>query len=236
MKRIYLFLFCFCPFWLSAQLKHELMFQAYLSGDLTYWGDALTSTESNDMPLDVLRQVTNYEYGYIAWCMDKKNTNEAKKNLEKFAQHIDRLEVLGEKQSTILVYRSAFNAYSLFFNKWKMATYASNAINYTNKAVEQDGNNPLALSLKGNVEFFTPKMFGGSKKTALEFYEKAITAFENQKAIENNWNYIATMLCYAQAFEKLGETEKAIEVCQKILKIAPTFVYVRDVYYPQLLK
>ena len=70
----------------------------------------------------------------------------------------------------------------------------------------------------------------------LEYYEKTITAFENQKAIENNWNYIATMLCYAQAFEKLGETEKAIEVCQKILKIAPTFVYVRDVYYPQLLK
>lgn len=235
MKKLLFVFGCFCPFLLSAQLNHELMFQAYMSGDLTYWGKSLKSIEKTDMSFDLLRQVTNYEYGYIAWCLGQKNEEEAKTYMEKFAQHIDLLEAQGEKYSTISVYRSALNAYSLSFNKWKLATYASRAISFANKAVDADSNNPLALSLKGNIEFYSPAMFGGSKKEALEYFRKAINAFEKQNAVVYNWNYVATMLCYAQAYEKLGDKTKAIEVCQKILTIAPAFVYLRDIYYPQLL-
>ncbi|MBQ7388816.1 MAG: hypothetical protein IJW01_05570 [Paludibacteraceae bacterium] len=237
MKKIVSLCTCFYPFLLlSAQINHNLMFKAYLSGDLSYWGKALRLAEKSDMSLDLLKQITNYEYGYIPWCLDKKEDEEAKLYLDKFARHIDMLEEKEGKTSSVFVYRSAYNAYCLSFNRWKFATYASRAIEFSNKAVQTDENNPLALSLKGNVEFYSPAMFGGSKKKALEYFQKAINAFEEKNLVNNNWNYVATMLCYAQAYDKQGEKKKAKEVCQKILSIAPTFTYVRDTYYPQLVK
>ena len=143
---------------------------------------------------------------------------------------------IGEQQDDAAFLQGCRSSYCLSLNRWKFATYASRAIEFSNKAVQTDENNPLALSLKGNVEFYSPAMFGGSKKKALEYFQKAINAFEEKNLVNNNWNYVATMLCYAQAYDKQGEKKKAKEVCQKILSIAPTFTYVRDTYYPQLVK
>ncbi len=236
MKKYFL-IFALClPVFVSAQLNHERMFQAYQSGDLTYWGESLAAVAKDDLTLPTLREVANYEYGYIAWCMDEKNHSEAESYLAIFLQYIDKLEALGECPSVVAVYRAAYYAYAMEYNKWKFASYASKAISYANKAVELDAQNPLALSLKGNTEFYCPAMFGGSKKEALLYFKRSIEAFERISAVENNWNYIATMLCYAQACEKTGDTATAIATCKKILEHAPNFVYVRDVFYPQLLK
>ncbi len=236
MKKYFL-IFALClPMFVAAQLNHEQMFRAYLSGDLTYWGEELAKMENQDLSLAVLREVANYEYGYIAWCQGAKKREQAQTYLAHFQQHINRLEALGEKPSVVAVYRAAYYAYAMEYNKLKFASYASKAIGFANKAVELDAQNPLALSLKGNTEFYCPAMFGGSKKDALDYFGRSIEAFERLNAVENNWNYIATMLCYAQACEKTGDRATAIATCKKILKHAPDFVYVRDVYYPQLLK
>jgi len=94
----------------------------------------------------------------------------------------------------------------------------------------------MVVSLKGNIDFYRPGIFGGSKKRALFCFEKSLKLFEEQNLTTNNWNYIATYLAMAQAYEKNGEKEKAILTCKKILEVSPNFEYVKNVYYPKLTK
>lgn len=48
------------------------------------------------------------------------------------------------------------------------------------KAKEQNAENPRIYFLKGTSVFFTPKMFGGGKKKAMEYFEKATPFFEKE--------------------------------------------------------
>ncbi len=48
------------------------------------------------------------------------------------------------------------------------------------KAKENNPENPRIYFLKGTSTFFTPKMFGGGKKKALEYFERANTFFAKQ--------------------------------------------------------
>lgn len=48
------------------------------------------------------------------------------------------------------------------------------------KAKENNAENPRIYFLKGTSVFFTPKMFGGGKKKALEYFEKAAPFFEKE--------------------------------------------------------
>ncbi len=48
------------------------------------------------------------------------------------------------------------------------------------KAKAANENNPRIYYLKGTSKFFTPKMFGGGKKSALPYFEKASTLAANE--------------------------------------------------------
>lgn len=48
------------------------------------------------------------------------------------------------------------------------------------KAKENNVDNPRIYFLKGTSLFFTPKMFGGGKKKALEYFQKAAPLFEKE--------------------------------------------------------
>lgn len=49
------------------------------------------------------------------------------------------------------------------------------------KAKELNENNPRIYYLKGTSKFFTPKMFGGGKKAALPYFEKADGLFAKEE-------------------------------------------------------
>lgn len=50
------------------------------------------------------------------------------------------------------------------------------------KAKELNPDNPRIYYLQGNNKLFTPKMFGGGKKAALPYYEKAQTLFAKENS------------------------------------------------------
>jgi len=50
------------------------------------------------------------------------------------------------------------------------------------KAKELNANNPRIYYLQGTSKRFTPKMFGGGKKAALPYFEKAVALFAQEKS------------------------------------------------------
>ncbi|MBO5961290.1 MAG: hypothetical protein J6P99_05580 [Paludibacteraceae bacterium] len=219
----------------SSSLFANNLYKAYLAGDMQKWGDYLTETDQRtDFSVQELADIANYEYGYIAWCLGEKREDEAKHRLKQFINRINRLDSLNYSPSMIAVFRSSVCAYDLSLYKRDLVKTMKDAIHYTELGVKLDSKNPLALTLQGNVKFYTPAMFGGSKKTALDIFLHAEKLMRENK-MTDCWNYRALQLCIAQCYEKVESKKAAINYCEQILSEVPDFAYVRDVYLPKLL-
>lgn len=229
-------LLCFTVNCTWGQMNHKKMFDAYLTGDLTAWGIALGEVEKEKTPTQqTLLDAANYTYGYIAWLIEKNKRTEAQHHMKRLETIVCQLEKQQYADSCIFyVYRASIAAYEVKLGTGKMATNGLKAIKYTNKAVEMNPNNAMALALKGNVDFYRPAIFGGNKKDALTSFKKSAVEFERQNKATNNWNYMASLMTMAQAYDKLGNNAEAIAVCKKILKIAPNFLYVKNTLLPSL--
>lgn len=224
----------FCCLSLCADPNDPTLFEAYLAQDIDTWRKTIERADYSTR--DELADLVNYEYGYIGFCLARSNEAEAVKTIARAHKHLDALQTMGYDEAMLNMYRSAMAAFELSMNHSKFATLGIKSVKLANLAVKQAPNNPYVLSLKGNTDFYRPALFGGSKSRAIEHYTEAVRQFEAQKLTHNNWNYIATLLTLAQAYEKTDDLPKAKAVCDKILSIVPNFVYLRDVYYPALMK
>ncbi len=220
-----------CCAYAAAQIDHKKMLQAYFAEDLEVWRTAIDQIDDTDTTM--LRQMANYEYGYIGFCLARERFDEAKRRITTMRNHLNTLEKGGYEAAMLNLYRSALCAFELSMNRWKFATLGVESVRLANLAYEQAPDNPFVLSLKGNTEFYRPALVGGSKKRAIALYERAVALYEQQQ-LTDHWNYYATLLALAQSYEKTDNREKAKTVCRKLLAAAPNFEYVRDKYYPSL--
>lgn len=212
------------------------LYEAYLSGDMSVWGAYIAEMEKKgNLTLDEIARITNYEYGYIAWCIDEKRVEEAKHRLDVFISHIDYLEKQGYSPSMVAVYRSSVCAYQLSLYKKKFIQMAKEALAYSEQALELDAKNPIALTLQGNVKMHMPAILGGSDAKALEFFLESETLMRNAGKVDN-WNFRSLQLCIAQCYERVEGKKRAAQYCEEVLAEVPNFVYLRDVYYKKLIE
>lgn len=215
----------------NAQITDKQLYDAYLNGDFAVWKQYIDQTPANN---ENLPKILNYEYGYIGVCLGKKDETAAKNYLSRAKQHLAKWRELKGNEAMLLMYESAFAAFELSATHSNYAKLGIHSVKYANAAEKVDPANPYVLSLKGNTLFYRPVIAGGSKSEAISYYEKSIAEFEKQQLAQYNWEYLAALLTLAQSYDKTGAHEKALQICQKILRIAPTFKYVRNVYYPDL--
>lgn len=230
-KTLYTILLISCCVCAAAQTDHARLLQAYFADDLDVWRTAIEQIDTADIA--ALREMVNYEYGYIGFCIGRERFDEAKMHIATMKTHLNRLERHGYKPAMLNLYRSALCAFELSMNRWKFATLGVESVRLANLAYAQAPDNPFVLSLKGNTDFYRPALAGGSKKRAIELYEKAVALYEQQQ-LTDHWNYYATLLTLAQAYEKTENPTKAKATCRKLLDAAPDFKFVRDKYYPSL--
>jgi hypothetical protein len=84
-------------------------------------------------------------------------------------------------------------------NRWK--EYGELFDQYLQKAKAINPNNPRIYYLKGISLFYTPKMFGGGKKKAKEYFEKATPLFETEtksSILEPYWGNKQTQYSLSQ--------------------------------------
>lgn len=218
----------------SADYTDEQLYHAYLSGDISIWGEYIAGCQWEELSSKERTRLINYEYGYIPVEADKNNP-QCRQLLDAYWNHLERHKsVLTPSQYA--AYKSSAHAYEYLLNKNKLMSDGLASFKLAHRAVDLDGKNPVALSLSGNVSFYAPSLFGGSKKKALQFFLEAERIMEADTAYRYLWNYPALQLCIAQCYEKRGDREKAIAQCRKILSIHPDFLYVRDEYLPSLLQ
>jgi tetratricopeptide (TPR) repeat protein len=190
------------------------------------------SLKSNNLMLELV----NYQYGYIAWCIGNNKEDDAKKYLDKAEANLLILSEDNQNVSMVNAYKAAFYGYRIGLNKILAPILGRKSIDCAKIAMVADKENPFAYVQYGNIQFYMPAVFGGSKKEGLAFYKRAEELMEKNKDYTvGNWNYLSLLTVIAQSYSYLGDYDSAIDYLEKILKIEPEFDWVKNELYPQVL-
>lgn len=215
------------------QFSDEQLYMAYMSSDLTLWGQYIDAQDWKALSHPQRLRLINYEYGYIPVLADQKRMEEAEHYLLQFNDHLAQ-EQPHMPEATYIAYLSASHAYAYLLDKSKIFSEGMQSFKMAKQALQTDPNNPIALTLKGNVDFYAPKLFGGNKKQAMQLFLQAENIMLNDTTFRYLWNLPAIQLCIAQCYEKSGNKAAAIQQAEKTLRQHPHFSYIRQTYLPQL--
>lgn len=226
-----------CPYFSFGQ-NSEAIYNAYIRGDMGKWKYSIDSLENirnktNEEKLELI----NYQYGYIAWCIDQQKINEAEKYIEKSEELIKLLEKQTYTLSILYAYKAAFVGFKIGISPYKAPFIGKQSLTYAKKSVALDSANPFAYIQLGNIAYYTPELFGGSKSEAMQHYKIALQLMErNSYSVNQNWNYLNLLAIIIQAYIDTGQYTKAKEYCIKALTIESEFDWVKNKLYPEILK
>lgn len=218
-------------------VKQEL-YQAFLHNDTKKWEQTTKNFEKKanlNNTSDLLNLIHCY-YGSVSVLIDKKENQKAAENIKHAEALIDKVLKTNPNNAEALNYKGVFLSYHIAMNKIKATTLGKQSLALINKAYALAPNNTQILFDKGNALYYTPKMFGGDKKEALTFYQKAIKIIETRKETNQNWVYIQLLFQNARSNELINNMQAAEAGYKKALKAEPNFKLVRDKYYPEFLK
>lgn len=224
------FLSCTCL--LAATPTDRQLYEAYLHDDMQVWADYLRTVCWQDADKDEHNRILIYEYGYVPYLYSVGDTARCRKACQKYREHIEsQKEWMSEAEYQS--HSSAVRIYSFLLNKGGIGN-ALSGWRLAEKAVQSDTLNPLALYMRANVYFHYPKLAGGNKDKALQYYLRAERVMERDSVFRYHWMYPAVQLVVAQCYDKTGDRAKALAQCRKILRLHPQFIYVKDKYLPTL--
>jgi tetratricopeptide (TPR) repeat protein len=214
------------------------IYHAYVNNKMDRWKEVIDQMNTvPDKSNEFILELVNYQYGYIGYCIGYDKKNEAKKYLDLAQKNIDFLEKQKFRLSVVNAYNSAFCGFRMGLSILSVPYNGFRSIEYAKTAMELDSENYLGFVQYGNIQFYMPKSFGGSKKEGIDYYIKARKILEKDAAnTKENWNYLSLLIIIGQSYYYLDDYASARAVYENILSLEPGFTYVRDELYPQLLK
>ena len=209
-----------------AQYSNHQLYEAYITRDMSVWEQYIDSADWENMNLEQRKQLLNYEYGFSAYMLGI-NVEKGKKLIQRFATHLETMkDELPEER--YCAYLASVYTYQLALDKSQLMKYAKGIYSNIERAMELNANDPFVLSMQGNVEFYSPF---GSKKTALEYFQKADSLYSVAGVDYERWNRRAVQMTYIQCLNKQRRRGEAIALCEKLLAEEPN-----NVNFQQLLE
>jgi len=240
MKHIVLAVILALPAGSMAQTYQSRIYEAFLQGRMDRWKTTMDQMErgvesGNDLSL--MYELTEAQYGYIAWCLTMKRKKEAEAILEKAERQVEILLSRQGDNPRVYSLQGAFFGFRVQLQPIRAPFYGKKSEEANQKALETGPEEPQAWMERGNIAYYKPAMFGGSKSEAVPYYEKAVRLFESTPGrTTQNWIYLNCLAGLAQAYEETGEEGKAGPVYRKLLRMEPDFKWVRDELYPRYLQ
>ena len=210
----------------QAQYSNLQLYEAYTTRDMSVWERYIDSADWDNLDAEQRKQLLNYEYGFSAYMLGV-DVEKGKKLIELFASHLEDMKSeLPEER--YCAYLASVYTYRLALDKSQLMKYAKAIFSNIQRAMELNSNDPFVLSMQGNVEFYSPF---GSKKTALEYFQKADSLYGVVGADYERWNRRAVQMTYIQCLHKQRRGDEAIALCEKLLTEEPN-----NVNFQQLLE
>lgn len=209
--------------------RRKTIYDAYINGDIGGWMSVMNYLENLSAPsVDERLELLNYYYGYTGYLLGSDQEKTAKAYVERAGKIIDGILKENPQNATALAFKGSFISFKIAMNKLKAVTLGPESMKYINRAYKTDATDVQALTDKGNLLFYAPGLFGGNKKEALTYFERAIKRLEDTNDTANNWFYLNLMVLLTQHYEKMGQKEKAQALSAKIRRIEPDFDWMKQ--------
>ena len=228
---------CFSSELYAESTYKKIIYNGFINREMEKWGTVIQSIETTNPPttIDSKLELIDYYYGYIGYLIKKKQFSIAVKLLDKGDILINQVIKQSPKNATAYSYMGAFIGYRIAISKFKAIYLGSESLFYVNKAYELDPKNIQVNIDKGNILFFSPRIFGGDVEEALKFYLKAVKLIEINKNTSQNWAYLNVLTNIGMAYEKLDQPNNAKLTYEKILSHEPNFYWVKVDLFPKFL-
>lgn len=223
----------------TAQGNDKLkIYSAYIHNNMTLWKHVIDSIQQHKKRSnEQLLTLVNYQYGYIGWCIGSNQTKDAERYIALVENNLELLEKNKYNLSMVYAYRAAISGFKIGLNKFKAPFLGPASIRYAENALKLNPENYFALLQMGNIQFYMPRVFGGSVDEAIAYFLKAKAVLEkNKAAIRQDWNYLNLLTIIAQAYSDTGDYNKAKYYYDMILEIEPNFQWIKDELYKELMQ
>jgi|ERR1035437_1954163 tetratricopeptide (TPR) repeat protein len=232
-----LFLLSFSAGTFAESTYNKGIYDAFVTGDMTKWDHVIRTMEASNstITVDQKLELINYYYGYIGYLIGKKQYEPAEKLISKGEKLIAQVLHNSPKNATAYSFKGSFLGFQIGICKYKAVFLGSDSKSFINKSLEIDPQNVQGLIDKGNLLYYSPKLFGGDKKEALIFFLKAVKVMEQKKETNENWVYLNLLSIIASSYEKTDNLVEARITYEKIIRNEPDIKWIKDNLYPQLL-
>lgn len=240
MTRIFTCIMLIVAMQAPAQDYQERIYSSFLQGRMDLWKGTMEEMErkaSAGKDLTLLYELTEVQYGYIGYCLSVKQKKEAERILILAEEQAMRLLEENFRLSRVYSLLGAFYGFRVSLQPVRAPYFGKKSEEANSEALRLDPEEPQAWLEKGNIAFYKPAIFGGSKTEAVPYYEKAVSLYEaSPERSVRNWVYLNCLAGLGIAYEETGRHEEAGEVYRKLLRMEPGFKWVRDELYPQFLE
>ena len=212
------------------------IYQAFISGDMDLWYGTMVKMETKWKKtgnINDLYDLTLAQYGYIAFSMAVKEKKRAASYVVMAERNTIQMINHDVNWARAHALMGAIYGFKVGQEPFKAPVYGRRSFDENEIAMKLDPGDPQVWMERGNIEHYKPSIFGGNKKDAIIYYKKAITLYEKEpETSERNWLYLNTLSGLASVYVKTGQANEANTTYLKILRIEPSFQWVRDEVYP----
>lgn len=221
------------------QSPRKKIYDAYINGDMKTWRRVMLEfAETRPQTTEQKLELVSYYYGYTAWYIGNEKGKQALNYIAAAEQILDDIfshqGVDAKIIATAHAYQGAFIGYKIGLSPLKAPFFGPKSIKHTKCAFELDPDNIQAYIDFGNSLFYRPAILGGDKSSAIIHYKRAVLLFEAQKEFDGDWRYLNLLSTLGQALEEVEQYDEALDIYEKILRIEPDFIWVRDELLPAL--
>jgi tetratricopeptide (TPR) repeat protein len=213
------------------------IYAAFIAHDMNKWEKVIRTMESTNSvtSVDQKLELINYYYGYIGWLIGQKKFSPAEKLIPRGEKLINEVLKISPKNATAYSFKGSFLGFKIGIDKCKAIFLGSESKNDINKAMLLDPQNLQAIIDKGNLLFYSPRIFGGDKNEALKYFLKGEKIMERNNDTYQNWVYLNLLTMIAGVYEKANKLQDAKLTYEKIMQNEPDIKWVKYDLYPQLL-
>ncbi len=208
------------------------IYNSYINQEIDKWEQLITEIKKRYKEKgnkQCLFNLISAIYGYTGFLSSHGTKEEFRKHIEMGDQYIAIMSKKGFYPSRTKALEGAFTAFKIILSPAKAISLGPQSIKSINKAIEIDPSCPYGWVEKANSEYHMPRAFGGSYKSAIEYYNRAIRIFESRADwTQCNWYYLNTILWLAKSYDQINEKEKALQSLRKIKKQAPAFETINE--------
>lgn len=215
------------------------IYHSYVEGAMNKWYSTLeamenhyTKAKSDELLLEIVRSY----YGYIAYAISKEQNEQADAMLDRAFSYLSSYRNRHPKDAEAIAINSSFLGYRMALHPLKAITLGAKCQQLMQHAVNLAPTNPWVLLDKANALHYTPILFGGNPKRALQLYIQSIALLERQGNNGCSWNYLNAYINMAYCQIKLKQYAAAQQTYNRLLTIAPNFKWVKQELVPRLQK